>query len=102
MLVPAKVVTVAGANTTDLRPAKEVTRLWVSLRHILALLSTQNRKYNKVQDLFIETNRDVSFLVRHIVRISFVCVHLCPPIRMGVYGAYYLFIYLFIYLLFFY
>ena len=43
-------------------------------------------------------------MVRPIVRISFVCVHLCatrvtlicPPVRMGVYGAYYLFIYLFL------
>ena len=107
-MVPATVVTVAGANTADLRPAKEVTKLWVSLRHLLALLSTQNRKFNKVHDLFMDTNRGLVFLVIHIVRISFVCIHLCAT-SVGLKSVLPLewesmepIIYLFIYFLFFY
>ena len=76
--------TVAGTNTADLRPANQSVysvQLSISDWSLSILPHKIVPKYNLyksiLQDLLIDTNRDVVFLVRHIVRISFVCINLC-------------------------
>ena len=84
VLAPATVTTLAGTNTADLRPANQSlysVQLSISECSLSTLPHKIVPKYNLyksiLRDLFIDTNLDVVFPVRHIVRITFVCIHLC-------------------------